>query len=221
MVKGQFMTRLPTKRWLAAAVLFLALLSLTSHVDAKVTVSDDGMYSVDLDANAQAAARAPVGTVRMMTGTSHATAPPDAANADRIGEEVAELLAASLPAGARVVPSSSKIAWGKNVPVVRTTVNVEGLPAGAEPMGALARCSRRSARENLYITVWSGTREQAAELARLADRGGDDDRSEAGGPPFRSLNPWPGRLLFFFGVGGLILLRVRMKKNAQRKKGAR
>jgi hypothetical protein len=203
------------KRWVAAAVLSLATLFLTSHVDAKVVVSDDGMYSVDVDANAHGATRAPVGTVRMITGTSHATAPPDAANVERVGEEVAEVLAASLPAGARVVPSSSKIAWGKNVPVVRTTVNVEGLPADAD--GSAREVLTAVGGRYLYITVWSGTREQAAELARLADQAATTTDLKPEGRPFRSLNPWPGRLLFFFGVGGLILLRVRMKKNAQRK----
>ena len=156
----------------------------------------------------------------MMTGPSHATAPPDAADAECVGEEVAELLSASLPAGARVVPSSSKIAWGKNVPVVRTTVNVEGLPAGADTGGSAREVLTAVGARYLYITVWSGTREQAAELARLADQAATTTDLKPEGRPFRSLNPWPGRLLFFFGVGGLILLRVRMKKNAQRKKGA-
>jgi hypothetical protein len=212
------MTRLPTKRWVAAPVLLLATLLLTSRVEAKVVVSDDGMYSVDVDEPAQGAARAPVGTVRMMTGASHATAPPDAANAERVGEEVAELLRASLPAGARVVPSSSKIAWGKNVPVVRTTVNVEGLPAGAD--GSAREVLTAVGGRTLYITVWSGTREQASELARLADQAAKTTDLKPEGRPLQKLNPWPGRLLFLFGVGGLILLRVRMKKkDAQRKKG--
>jgi hypothetical protein len=195
-------------------VLLLATVFLASQAAANVVVSDDGMYSVDVGA-----ARAPVDAVRTMTGTSHETVPPDAANAERLGEQAAALLAASLPPGARVVPSSSKIAWGKNVPVVRTTVTVEGLPAGAD--------AERSARElltavggrSLYITVWSGTREEGAELARLADQAAKTTDLKPEGRPFRPLNPWPGRLLFFFGVGGLILLRVRMKKNAQRKSG--
>jgi hypothetical protein len=213
------MARLAKKRWVSAANVLLTTLLLVSPVDAKVVVSDDGMYSLDVDASAEAAARAPVGTVRMMTGPSHETAPPDAANAERIGEAAAELVAASLPRGARVVPSSSKIAWGKNVPVVRTTVSVEGLPADGQTSAreVLTAVGGRS----LYITVWSGTHEQAAELARLADQAAKTTDLKPEGRPLRPLNPWPGRILFFFGIGGLILLRVRMKKNAQQKTSTR
>ena len=208
------MMRLPTKRWVAAAVSLLAMLLLTSLARATVLGSDDGMYSVDVDTNAR------VGSVKQLTGPSHETVPPDAANADRIAEQVAELLRVSLPAGARVVPSSSKIAWGRNVPVVRTTVNVEGLPAGADADGSAREVLTAVGARYLYVTVWSGTREQAAELARLADRAATTTDLKPEGRPFRSLNPWPGRILFFFGVGGLILLRVRMKKNAKRQKSA-
>jgi hypothetical protein len=119
------MTVPAAKRWVVAAALSAFTLSSASRARATVVVSDDGMYSVDLDANAT-----------MMTGVSHATALPDAANADRVGEDAAEVVRTSLPAGARVVPMSSRIAWGKNVPVVRTTMNVEGLAAG---QGASAR----------------------------------------------------------------------------------
>jgi hypothetical protein len=207
------MTRLPTKQGVAAAVLLLAALFLSSRAAAKTVVSDDGMYSVDVDANAE-------GTVRTLTGTSHETVPPDAANADRVSEEVAALLGAGLPPGARVVPSSSKIAWGKNVPVVRTTVAVEGLPAGADTEASAREVLTAVGGTYLYVTVWSGTRAQARELARLADHAATTTDLKPQGRPFRPLNPWPGRLLFFFGVGGLILLRLRMKKTAQQKKSA-
>jgi hypothetical protein len=196
------MTRLPTNRWVAAVVLSIAVLSHTSRVDAKVVVSDDGMYTVDIDASA-----------RMITGTSHATAPPDAASAPYVGQEVADLIAASLPAGARVVPVSSRIGWGQNVPVVRTTLEVEA-GDGKSVREVLTAVGGRT----LYITVWSGTREQAAELARLADQAAKTTDLRPEGRPFRPLNPWPGRLLFLFGVGGLILLRVRMKKKSATKR---
>lgn len=215
-LKGHFMTRSPTKRRVAPAVLLLASLLLASRADAKVVASDDGMYSLDVDG--QGAGHAPVGTVKMMTGPSHETVPPDAANADRVGEEAAALLAKSLPAGARVVPTSSKIAWGKNVPVVRTTVKVEGLPAGTEAEASAREVLTAVGGRHLYLTVWSGTAEQGAELARVADQAATTTDLKPEGRPFRPLNPWPGRLLFFFGIAGLILLRVRMKKNAKRKK---
>lgn len=204
------MTRSSTRRRLAPAVLTLASLFLAPRADAKVVVSDDGMYSLD---DSQGAGLAPVKT---LIGTSHETVPPDAANAERIGEQAVEIVAKSLPAGARVVPTASTIAWGKNVPVVRTTVNVEGLPAdtAASAREVLTAVGGRS----LYVTVWSGTPEQRAELARIADQAATTTDLKPEARPFRALNPWPGRLLFFFGVAGLILLRLRMKKKAQRKK---
>ena len=55
-------------------------------------------------------------------------------------------------------------------------------------------------------------REQAVDLARAADRTATTTDLKPEGRSLRALNPWPGRLLFFFGVAGLILLRVRMKK---------
>jgi hypothetical protein len=195
------MTVPAAKRWAVAAALSAVALSCASRAYATVVMSDDGMYAIDLGANA-----------KMMTGVSHETAAPDAPNAERIGEEAAEVLRTSLPPGARVVPSSSKIAWGKNVPVVRTTVNVEGLPAG-QPASARELLTAVGSR-TLYVAVWSGTPDEAAELARAADHAAPTTDLKPEARPFRALNPWPGRVLFFFGVGGLILLRVRMKKSA-------
>jgi hypothetical protein len=161
----------------------------------------------------QGASRPVLGVVSVMRAPSHATAPPNDVTAVQVGEEASESVAASLPAGARLLPQASKIAWSKDVPVVRTTLVVEGLEAGsnAELNGHREVVTAIGGR-HVYITVWSGSREHGSELARLADAAATTIDLKPEARPVTKLNPWPGRLLFAFGVLGLMLLRFRQKK---------
>ena len=244
---------------LLPAFAFGAALLAPAIAEAKVVVSDDTMYSVDLGAAkicfveprelrseddcagvdltdfpvgpvidplarlaygvvrgpGEGAARPVLGIVSMMRAPSHATTAPNQAAADQIGEEASQSIAASLPAGARLLPAASKLAWGKNVPVVRTTLVVEGLEAGSDvALNGHREVLTAIGGRYVYITVWSGSREHASELARFADAAAATTDLKPEGRPVTKLNPWPGRLLFVFGVGGLLLLRLRQKKKA-------
>ena len=169
----------------------------------------------------EGAARGVVGVVTLMRAPSHATAPPNEAAADQLGEEASASLASTLP-GARLLPGASTIAWGKNVPVVRTTLVVEGPDAGGDAGHATALDGHREVltavgNRYLYIAVWAGTREHAADLARLADAAAATTNLKPEGRPVVKLNPWPGRLLFLFGIIGLLLLRFRLHKKKRPK----
>lgn len=256
-VKGIVVKALRGRRVLFGAVLAVVWLAVAARAEAKVVVSDDAMYSVDLGAATvcfieprelradedcagvdvaafpapvvgepltrlahglvrgpgDGAARSVVGVVTMLRAPSHATLPPDQAAADQLGAEASASLAASLPAGAHLEPATSKIAWGKDVPVVRTTLVVSGLEAGS---GAGVNDHREVltavGNRYLYMTVWSGSRDHAHDLARLADAAAATTDLKPQGRPVPNLNPWPGRLLFLFGILGLILLRFRLHK---------
>jgi hypothetical protein len=251
----------------------LAAATLAGDAEARGVTSEDGMFSVDVEATCfieprelrseedcagvdvtaitvptlkdpltrvgygvvrgagTGPARPIVGTVTLVRTPSHLTAAaPDQVAAERHGEEIAESLGASLPPGAHLRSLTSKIAWGKNVPVVRTTLVTEGaMPSGieggtgprtdapdTEPNPTLMHEHREVLTavggRDLYMTVWSGTREQAPALARLADAAATTTDLKPQGRPTPNLNPWPGRLLFMFGVLGLILLRFRLSK---------
>lgn len=250
----------PGMRWLLAPLLALTL-TWPATADAKVVVSDDAMYSLELGAATvcfvepqslrdevdcagvdltefplspvsdplarlaygivrgpgEGAARPVLGVVSMMRAPSHATTAPDQAAADQVGEEASQSIAASLPAGARLLPASSKIAWGKNVPVVRTTLVVEGLEAGSDlALNGHREVLTAIGGRYVYITVWSGSREHAAELARLADAAASTTDLKPEARPVTKRNPWPGRLLFVFGMLGLMLLRFRQKKRKKK-----
>lgn len=162
--------------------------------------------------------RAILGVVSLLRAPSHATASPDEATAAHVGEEAAAALTATLPAGSRLVPRSSKIAWGRNVPVVRTALDTSAVEAG----GAAAAHGHRELVTAIggryhYITMWSGAAEHAAELALFADAAASTTDLKPEARPIGKLNPWPGRVLFFFGVVGLMLLRFRKKRVAASK----
>jgi hypothetical protein len=167
----------------------------------------------------EGAARPVVGAVTMMRAPSHATSAPTQASAVPISEEVSEALAATWPAAPPHRVARSTLLWGKNVPVVRTTLEATVLDAGGDagtgseasgPREVLTAVGGRY----LYITVWSGAVEHAAELARLAEGAATTTDLKPEARPVTKLNPWPGRLLFFFGALGLLLLRFRQKKRA-------
>jgi hypothetical protein len=154
-----------------------------------------------------------IGTVTMLRSTSHATSLPDAAMASAVGDEIAASVTASLPEGAQVLPVVSKIAWGKDVPVIRTSLETSAASASSEADPAARReILTVVGGRYVYTTVWSGTREQASTLQRLADAAASSTDLKPQARPQRALNPWPGRLLFGFGVLGLALLRFGQKR---------